>query len=152
MVDILLMCIAAVGILGAIACGFGMEDEPGLFFAALFLAVIVGLDIWWLSAAWFQLQTYPTLLVESFPVQTITSDDGSKYQIYIDYGDGTINNVTSRWNRIVPDGTMVVRLERQGRWAKGIRFFMASKTRDELRLPLDCRWDGFLEEETEDGN
>jgi len=152
MPDILLLLIVFVGIVAGIACLCGMENEPGLFLAALFFAGIVGLDIWWWVSAWTELQTHPTKLVQSFPIETITVEDGTQYQIYIDYESGQIHNVTSKWNKIVPEGTMVVRLEIEGRWAKGVRFFMVSKTRDELRGPLDDRWDGFSGEESEDGD
>ena len=118
-------------------------DEPVACLVGLFFLGLVVLDIvWWVNAysAFDATSTYK--MVESFEIQTITSKDGSKYQIYIDYNSGTVHNVTRRWNKIVPEGTMVVRLERQERWAKSVRFFMPSHTKDELRGPLDDRWDG----------
>lgn len=152
MPDLLLAIIVFMGLIGAIAAFCSSGNEPGLILVGLCLSAVVGLDIWWWASAYAELQTHPTKLVESFPIQTITLDDGSKYQIYIDYDSGQIHNVTRRWNKIVPDGTMVVRLEIQGRWAKNVRFFMPSDTRDELRGPLDDRWDGPPNERIENDN
>jgi len=119
-----------------------VNDSCAFLVGLLFLG-LVALDIvWWVNAysAFDATSTYK--MVDSFEIQTITSKDGSRYQIYIDYNSGTVHNVTQRWNKIVPEGTMVVRLERQERWAMGVRFFMPSHTKDELRGPLDDRWDG----------
>ena len=132
----LLMAVAA-------ACFSGMKDEPYLILVAFFFSGLIVLDIvWWVNAYSALDATSTYKMVESFEIQTITSEDGSKYQIYIDYNSGQVHNVTRRWHKIVPEGTMVVRLERQERWAMGVRFFMPSHTKDELRGPLDDRWDG----------
>ncbi len=127
----------------AAVCFSDVVNEPVAFLVGLFFLGLVTLDIvWWVNAysAFATTSTYK--MVESFEIQTITSEDGSKYQIYIDDNSGQVLNVTRRWNKIVPEGTMVVRLERQERWAMGVRFFMPSHTKDELRGPLDDRWDG----------
>ena len=124
-------------------CFSAIPGDPVNGLAGLFFLGLVVLDIvWWVNAysAFDATSTYK--MVDSFEIQTITSKDGSRYQIYIDYNSGTVHNVTQRWNKIVPEGTMVVRLERQERWAMGVRFFMPSHTKDELRGPLDDRWDG----------
>ena len=130
-----------------------MSNTPVAFLVGLFFLGLVVLDIvWWVNAysALDAASTYK--MVESFEIQTITSDDGSKYQIYIDYNSGQVHNVTRRWYKIVPEGTMVVRLERQERWAMSVRFFMPSHTKDELRGPLDDRWDGPPNERIENDN
>jgi len=128
-----------------IAAAFFSEvsNNPVAGLVGLFFLGLVVLDIVWWVNAYSELEAASTYkMVESFEIQTITSEDGSKYQIYIDYNSGTVHNVTQRWNKIVPEGTMVVRLERQERWASSVRFFMPSHTKDELRGPLDDRWDG----------
>lgn len=150
MPDLFLVLIVVFVIIGAIAAACCSEDEPGLAVLSLIMGLFAAGGIWWHVSAYNALEWDSNVLVETFQVQTITSNDGTKYQIYIDYRSGQINNVTRRWNRIVPDGTWVDRYARQDNWAKGIRFFIPSKTRDKLRLPLNCRWDVFLEEETDD--
>ncbi len=130
-----------------------IKDEPSIILCALFFVGLAALDIvWWVNAysAFDATSTYK--MVDSFEIQTITSDDGSKYQIYIDYTSGRVFNVTRQWNKIVPEGTMVVRLERQQRWAMGVRFCMPSHTKDELRGPLEDLWDGPPNERIENDN
>ena len=143
MPDFGLLILIFLLLLAAAACFIEAQDKPCAFMIGLFFLGLVVLDIvWWVNAysALDAASTYK--MVESFEIQTITSDDGSKYQIYIDYNSGQVHNVTRRWYKIVPEGTMVVRLERQERWAMSVRFFMPSHTKDELRGPLDDRWDG----------
>ena len=127
----------------AMACFAEVPNEPSIVLMAFFFLGLIVVDIvWWVNAysAFEAASTYK--MVESFEIQTITSEDGSKYQIYIDYNSGTVHNVTQKWNKIVPEGTIVVRLEREKRWAMGIRFCLPRHTKDELRGPLDDRWDG----------
>lgn len=131
----------------------GANGEPAVILVAFVLLGLTVLDVvWWVNAYQALEQSSVYKMVESFEIQTITSSDGSKYQIYIDYTSGQVHNVTRRWNKIVPEGTMIVRLERQQRWAMGVRFFFPHYTKDELRGPLDDRWDGPPNVRIEIGN
>ena len=155
MPDFILLIVVLVALCAAVTAFIAAytDREPSWLCGTFAMGVIASLTIWWWATAYTTLQTTATYrVVESFEIQTLTLDDGSKYQIYIDYSSGVIHNVTRRWNKIVPEGTLIVRLERQESWAGGVRFFMPSKTKDELRGPLEDLWDGPPNERIENDN
>ena len=156
MPDFILFAVAFICVIGCIAAfcaAFAEPPEAAYLLLAIVFAVVGFFDIkWWVHAYDDWKNTNVSSVVASFEIQTRTNPDGSQHQIYYDYKAGEIINVTSRWNKFVPEGTMVLRYERQNKWGKGVRFFLPSYTYDELLGPLEDRWGGPPNERIENGN
>ena len=156
MPDFILLAVALICVLGCIAAfcaAFAEPPEAAYLLLAIVFAVVGFFDIkWWVHAYDDWHDNNVSSVVASFEIQTMTNADGSQYQIYYDYKALKIINITSRWNKFVPEGTMVLRYERQNKWGGGVRFFLPDYTYDELLGPLDDRWDGPPNERIENGN
>ena len=153
MPDFGLLILIFLLLLAAAACFIEAQDKPCAFMIGLFFLGLVVLDIVWWVNAYSALDAHGKCrMVECVQRTTINDDTGASYQTYLEYNSGNVYNVTRRWYKMVPEGTMVVRLERQERWAMSVRFFMPSHTKDELRGPLDDRWDGPPNERIENDN
>ena len=153
MPDFCLLIVLLICGFGCVAALFASGDEPGYFFLAVVFAVVGFFDVkWWVNAYGDWKNNNVSSLVTSFEIQTLTDADGFQHQIYYDYKALKIIDITDRWNKFVPEGTMVVRYERQNKWAKGVRFCLPSYTYDELLGPLDDRWGGPPNERIENGN
>jgi len=146
MPDFILLAVAFICVIGCFAALLATFQEPpeaSWFLLAIIFAVVGFFDIkWWVHAYGDWKDTNVSLVVASFEIETLTNADGSQHQIYYDYKAGKIIDITSKWKKFVPEGTMVLRYERQNKWGSGVRFFLPEYTYDELRGPLDDRWDG----------